>query len=176
MAILFAGTFVFNPQSADSSIESIKHFEDLIAAYATLHRNLSKDLPSAKPTTEPDQLLDRQKALARKIREARAHAHQGDIFTPDISKEFKRLLAIAMQGKNSTDIKKSLQRSEPVQLALHVNDGYPANVPLQSTPPTILMNLPRLPQELEYRIVGHALVLRDAPANVVVDLIPDAIP
>jgi hypothetical protein len=47
---------------------------------------------------------------------------------------------------------------------------------LQSTPPTILMNLPRLPPELEYRINGRALVLRDTNANLVVDLIPDAIP
>jgi hypothetical protein len=38
------------------------------------------------------------------------------------------------------------------------------------------MNLPRLPPELEYRIAGHALVLRDAVANLVVDLMPDAIP
>ena len=51
----------------------------------------------------------------------------------------------------------------------------PPNIPLQSTPPTILLNLPRLPPELEYRIVGRTLVLRDAVANIVVDLIPDAI-
>jgi hypothetical protein len=63
-----------------------------------------------------------------------------------------------------------------VRLTLHVNDSYPANIPLQSTPPTILMNLPRLPPELEYRIDGHALVLRDTAANIVVDLMPDAIP
>jgi hypothetical protein len=78
--------------------------------------------------------------------------------------------------KNNGDVKKSLARAEPVRLTLHVNDTYPAKIPLQSTPPTILLNLPRLPPELEYRIVGHALVLRDAVANVVVDLIPDAIP
>ena len=66
--------------------------------------------------------------------------------------------------------------SEPVRLALHVNETYPADVPLQSTPPTILINLPRLPPELEYRIAGHALVLRDTGANIIVDLMPDAIP
>jgi hypothetical protein len=59
---------------------------------------------------------------------------------------------------------------------LKVNEAYPPNIPLQSTPATILLNLPRLPQELEYRIAGHALVLRDAVANIVVDLMPDAIP
>ena len=81
-----------------------------------------------------------------------------------------------MAGTKDADVKKSLARAEPVRLILHVNEAYPAHIPLQSTPPTILMNLPRLPAELEYRIVGHALVLRDAVANIVVDLIPDAIP
>jgi len=82
----------------------------------------------------------------------------------------------ARASKNDSDIKKSLARSEPVLVALRVNEMYPENVPLQSTPPTILLNLPRLPSDLEYLIDGHALVLHDISANLVVDLIPDAIP
>jgi hypothetical protein len=81
-----------------------------------------------------------------------------------------------MAGQNDAHIKKSLERAEPVRLTLHVNEAYPAKIPLQSTPPSILLNLPRLPPELEYRIVGHTLTLRDAVANIVVDLMPDAIP
>jgi hypothetical protein len=56
---------------------------------------------------------------------------------------------------------------------LEVNQPYPDGLPLQSMPPSVLMNLPKLPPELEYRAVGRELVLRDIAANLVVDIIPD---
>jgi hypothetical protein len=37
------------------------------------------------------------------------------------------------------------------------------------------MNLPQLPEELEYRIIGKDMILRDVHANIVVDFIPKAI-
>jgi hypothetical protein len=40
----------------------------------------------------------------------------------------------------------------------------------------LLENLPSLPKELEYRVIGHNLVLRDARANLIVDFIERAIP
>jgi hypothetical protein len=59
-----------------------------------------------------------------------------------------------------------------------VNAVYP-NVhgqPLQSAPPTLLANLPILPRGLEYRVAGRTLALRDTEANLVVDILPDALP
>jgi hypothetical protein len=161
---------------ANPKFAALQDFEQRISDYVKLENNLAKGIAVNKPTEEPHIILERQHELARKIREARAKARQGDIFTPAISKEFNRLLGLAMAGGNNVGIQKSLAHSEPVHLALHVNETYPADVPLQSTPPTILMNLPRLPPELEYRIDAHALVLRDTGANLVIDLIPNAIP
>jgi hypothetical protein len=43
-------------------------------------------------------------------------------------------------------------------------------------PPTLLINLPQLPREVAYRIVGHDLVLLDTEARIVVDFIPGVIP
>jgi len=37
------------------------------------------------------------------------------------------------------------------------------------------MNLPELPPQLEYRVVGRSLILRDSEANLIVDFIRDAI-
>jgi hypothetical protein len=175
-ATLLLGLSVFAQGDVNPQAAALQDFEKRIGEYVSLQKRLQKGLPSAKPTVEPQTILDGQHELARKIREARSQAQQGAIFTPEISKEFHRLLGLARAGSNDTHIKKSLERAEPVRLTLHVNDAYPANIPLQSTPPTILMNLPRLPAGLEYRIAGHTLVLRDTVANIVVDLIPDAIP
>jgi hypothetical protein len=81
-----------------------------------------------------------------------------------------------MQGKDASHVRQSLQHAEPVRVRLVVNTAYPSGVPLQSTPPTLLMNLPPLPPELDYRVVGNNLVLRDAKANLVIDFVPNVIP
>ena len=47
-----------------------------------------------------------------------------------------------------------------------VNESYPANIPLQSTPPSLLANLPHLPQEVEYRVAGRDLILLDVQARI----------
>ncbi|HTB13317.1 MAG TPA: hypothetical protein VK752_17165 [Bryobacteraceae bacterium] len=177
LAVLLLGFPVFAQDNVNPQAAAILDFEKRIDDYVNLTKRLSKGIPVNEPTDQPHLILERQHELARKLREARKDVKQGAIFTPDIAKEFRRLLGIAMAAqKNNADIQKSLARAEPVRLLVRINEPYPPEVPLQSTPPTILLNLPRLPQQLEYRIAGHALVLRDTVANLVVDLIPDAIP
>jgi hypothetical protein len=115
--------------------------------------------------------------MAEKIQAARADAKQGDIFTPEIEVYFRKRIAAALRGRNGTKIRSSLRHAEPVHgIQLHVNQPYPDGVPLQSVPPTLLLNLPRLPKDLEYRIVGHDLALHDIGPNLIVDFIPGAIP
>jgi hypothetical protein len=175
-AALLIGSCAWAQDNANPQTTALVNFEKRIEDYLSVQRNLAKGLSATKPTDDPQLILDRQHELARKLREARGKVQQGAIFSPEIAKEFRRLMGIALAGRNDSDVKKSLARSEPVRLTLHVNETYPANIPLQSTPPTILLNLPRLPPELEYRIAGHALVLRDSVANIIVDLMPDALP
>jgi hypothetical protein len=59
--------------------------------------------------------------------------------------------------------------------AIRVNGDYPAGLPLESTPPSLLLNLPKLPPEVDFRVVGHDLALRDVDANLIVDLMANAI-
>jgi hypothetical protein len=47
---------------------------------------------------------------------------------------------------------------------------------LSLVPPALLLKLPQLPKELDYRFVGRHLILRDATANIIVDYILDAVP
>jgi hypothetical protein len=176
LAVLIVALSAFAQDRVNPDSLIVQDFEKRVAGYVSLQKSLAKGLSSTKPTDEPQIILDRQRDLAGRIRVARRQARQGAIFSPEISKEFHRLLGFAREGQNDAHIKKSLERAEPVYLRLRVNDAYPAGIPLQSTPPTILMNLPLLPPDLEYRIAGHALVLRDTTANIVVDLIPDALP
>ncbi len=155
----------------------IAGFENSVKEYMKLHNKAKAGVPPLKPTNSAHAINEYQRLLVSNIRAARPDAKQGDVFTPEISQEFKRLIAMTMQGPDATKVRASLRHAEPVsKIPLQVNAVYPEHVPLQSSPPSLLLNLPPLPPELDYRIVGHDLVLRDAAANMIVDFVPGAIP
>jgi hypothetical protein len=69
---------------------------------------------------------------------------------------------MAYQAYGPAKVSSSLRHDEPVSdVRLRVNGLYPETAPLQRTPPSILLNLPPLAPEPDYRIVGQSLVLRD---------------
>ena len=59
---------------------------------------------------------------------------------------------------------------------IEVNAVYPKNAPLSTVPPTVLLRLPRLPKDIEYRFVGRTLILRDVQANMILDFMPEVAP
>jgi hypothetical protein len=159
--------------NAGSAIQAL--FQQRISAYMKLRKAALEGVPPASKVTKQGDVVDKQRRLAAQIRQARVGARQGDICSPEIAAELKHLIAVAMGGGDASRIRTSLRNSEPVTLPLKVNDSFPESLPLQSTPPTLLLNLPELPQELEYRIVGRALVVLDSQANIIVDFVPDAL-
>jgi len=155
----------------------LKVFSRRVGDYVRLLKTVQPEIHRLKPTNSPEAIERYEHHLAHHIRETRRHAIQGDIFTPEISAEFRRLIGTAMQGPDAARIRQSLQHAAPVYSRdIRVNSSYPASLPLQSTPPSLLLNLPPLPPKVEYRVVGHDLILRDIDANLVVDAIPNAIP
>ena len=154
----------------------LQDFDKRVAAYLKVHREASGNLPALKTTGTPAEIAHRETALAAKIREARGAASQGEIFTPEIAAQFRLLIGETMRGPSAGRIRASLRQATPVWLStMKVNMTYPRNVPLQTSPPTLLMNLPQLQPQLEYRLVDHTLILRDREANLVVDFMRDAI-
>src|SRR5882724_620380 len=135
-------------QQVNPDAALIQDFEKRVADYVKLHKTVESKLPPLKRTGSHEKIAHHEHELERRIREARHAAKQGDIFTPEIATEFRRLIAFAMKPGNADKVKQSLKSSEPVVLRVRVNDRYPKNAPLQSTPPTLLMNLPRLPPEV----------------------------
>ena len=156
---------------------TLQEFDHLVMDYAKLHKTVRSKIPAMKPTKEPAAIDQHERSLARGIREARATARQGLIFTPEIAAQFHALLNQTMHGPEAARIRESMKQATPVQLpAISVNAAYPSGAPLQTTPPSLLANLPKLPPELEYRVVGRSLILRDIEANLIVDYLSSAIP
>ena len=50
-----------------------------------------------------------------------------------------------------------------------MNAKYPEGASLPTVPANLLMNLPTLPEPLQYRIVEKHLILLDEDADVIVD-------
>ena len=173
-----------NGQAATQKPPAVNHdslvilgFEERAKEYVKLHNKAKAGIPALKPSDSAQTINQNQRLLAGSIRSARADAKQGDIFTPEIAEVFRQLIASTMSGPDAAKTRVSLRHAEPVgEITLHVNTVYPDRLPLQSSPPSVLLNLPQLPPELDYRIVGRELVLRDVGANLVVDFIPHAIP
>lgn len=172
-AILIAGvlTAQADPPGVNRDAALVSEFEKRVDSYLKLRQNIEAEMGRLKTTQSEENISHHEGDLRRKVRAARTGAREGDILTPEISMEIRRLIGLAMQAADATHIKQSLRHSEPVQLYLKVNDKYPERVPLQTTPPTLLENLPKLPSEIEYRITGRDLVLLDAKANLVVDVL-----
>jgi hypothetical protein len=153
---------------------TVKDFQGRVAKYLEVHKATGI---SNKPSNSPNKLADQKQQAEEKIRESRPAAKQGDIFTPPIGAYFKKQIAATLQGPEGAKVRASLRRAEPLpNLRLEVNEKYPQSLPLQSTPPTLLLNLPRLPGELQYRIVGSTLVLYDTASDLIVDLLSGAVP
>lgn len=161
------------PEKVNPGAALMQDFSGRVDQYMKLRKPL---LDKLKPNNSPAAIVEHQRNAAEAIRAARPQAAQGDLFTPEISAEFRRLIGIAMRGSRARRVHQSLKHAEPVVLHLSVNDTYPSKVPLQSTPPTLLANLPPLPPQMAYRVIGHDLALHDAEANIIVDFVPNAIP
>jgi len=138
---------------------------------------LRKTLPNERTTKSREQIVDRRHALAEAIRQSRAGAKQGDIFTLEISEQFLRVIRGTLVGANSSSVRKTIRQGEPLaSLHLTVNGAYPEHLPMTTVPPTMLLRLPQLPEKIAYRIVGHDFVLQDTEARLVIDFIPGALP
>jgi len=167
---------VREPQGSEAA-RDFKPFTDRARAYVKMQKSLEASLPTLKPTKDPALIVEHQHALAGKIAEARRDAHQGDIFTHEAAERFRKIIHKAFEGPEGRLARKTMQQDTPFKVVtMHVNDVFPDDIPLTTTPPTLMLKLPELPPELSYRFVGRDLVLKDIKAGLTVDLIPNAIP
>jgi hypothetical protein len=152
-----------------------KEFFDHVRAYIKVHKSADARVPSLKETSDPKQVSGREKALADEIRVERAGAQQGDVFSPSAAREIGSIVAEDFNGRPLRD-QKAILVEVPVKKPPAINTDYPTALPLATVPPSLLLKLPTLPEELEYRFLGRHLILRDIKANLIVDFIPDVVP
>ncbi len=161
-----------NPNAAVMS-----DFKARVAEYADLHKDLARGSARQKENASAEQVNAQKVALTAKIQAARAGAKQGDIFTAETRPVFRRLLAPEMKGEDGRDAKAIIKDDAPAPgtVAFKVNAKYPEGQPKPTMPANLLLNLPTLPEPLEYRVVGQHLLLLDTATDLIVDYILNVI-
>ena len=161
-------------QNPDATI--IEDFHARVKEYAALHEKLESTLTPLGKETTPELIGQHQRALERLIARARAGARRGDIFTDPIRAYFRRQLSRVFDGPEGRSIKASIMDEDTRAVRLTINGRYPDGVPRSAMPAQVLLALPRLPEQLEYRFVGRRLVLLDIHALTIPDFMDNAVP
>lgn len=163
------------PVAVNQDAKAIADFKTRVDEYVALRKKADDSAPPLKKTDEPRDIKEAQQGLVERIGAARSTAKQGDIFTPDITALFKRVLRPESQEKDAKTMMKE-DKPAPATVSFKINGPYPDKQPLASSPPEMLAKLPVLPKDIDYRFVNKHLILRDSRANTIIDYIPNAIP
>jgi hypothetical protein len=146
-----------------------------VGEYAQLHKRLEAMLPKLPKDATPQQIDTDQRALLLLVAQARATAKPGDLFTSDTQRVIKQRFGVIFQGPQGQQAKRYIH-DEPHPVTPEINKRYPDSVPLSTMPPRVLAQLPKLPDELEYRFVANHLILMDVHAHIMLDYVLNAIP
>lgn len=157
---------------------ALGRFGEKVAAYAALRQQMDLSLPPAFERARGVRaMLQARAELASAIKAARLNARQGEFFSPAVAEIFRGTIAEALSGVDSDAFFESLYAGDAVPAGFrpHVHDTYPEWA-THEVPLVVLERLPLLPDELEYRLIAQTLVLWDIDADLILDVLPDAIP
>jgi hypothetical protein len=162
---------VVDPQSAP-----LQEFQTRLDRYLALRSSLSGKLKPLSSTPNAAELVSRQEALASAMKAARMHAKRSDLVPWPAAQLIATIVRDDFKRRNPTAKMGVFDEVPAVKGASLINRTYPADAALPTAPPLLLMNLPRLPDNLQYRFVGRDVVLLDGDLQLVVDYIPNVLP
>lgn len=172
LAVTTVDGTVVRRESTDRTSGALHVFQQRVAAYSALHRELAASLPfSGSRHSAIGRLY-----LASAIKAARATARQGDVFTPEATRFFRVVVRETTSAADFGMFAPLMDEEGRLLPGLHpaIHGPLPF-LDSREVPSSALLMLPALPLELEYRIVGYDLVLWDPTADLIVDVLPYAL-
>jgi len=155
---------------------AIHQFDAAIAKYLASRKRLLGEVAGPVPESTAPKLTQASDALAAAIQRSRPKARPGDLFMPPVTAVIKRRVVDAVQKENLGPVLAGIDDEEAGPKVPSIHMRFPAAAPMATMPPSLLAVLPKLPKELEYRIIGNYLILRDVDAALIIDVIPGAVP
>ena len=169
-----------NPSEADQrelDAEGLKEFQEEVAEYLELRRQLDKMLAPLPPKAPPERVHAYQLGLEKLLAAKRARSKEGDLFVRKVRPLLRRLIREILAGPGGRTLRAEIYDEAPGRtFRININTQYPSVLPLSTVPYRLLSALPPLPVEIQYRIVGRDLVLLDIDAQIVVDVLRNVVP
>jgi hypothetical protein len=151
-------------------------FGEAVTRYLSLVQRLHREVPELRVTTQSAEINNRSDMLAGAIQRSRKGAVQGGFFDAQTARVIRERLATSLHGENVATLLEGINDEPVVKGPPKVHLRFPAASSMATMPSRLLEALPPLPQGLEFRFVGRALVLRDRDAAMILDYLPDALP
>ena len=150
-------------------------FQKRMAAYLTLREELSRKVKPLSTTADSGELTVRQETLAAAMKSARQHAKPGDLIPPLVAKQIAETVAADLRRRKATTRQATLEEV-PDTVRPAINKTYPASAALPTVPALLLADLPKLPDNLQYRFYGRHVVLLDGDLQIIADFVANALP
>lgn len=163
-------------QDATADALAMKRFDAAIVEYMTMRQRLRSEVSGPVKNSTSTQVNDASDALAGAIQRARQGAGVGAIFNPPAAAVIKRRMVDTIRTEKLAHSLADIDDEGGSGPAPKLNLRLPVTAQMATMPSALLKVLPQLPKELEYRIIGRYLVLRDVDASLIIDYIPVAIP
>lgn len=161
--------------AATDEAAAIAQFQAAIAKYMALRQRLRSEITGPVPNSTAPELVRASDALAAAIQRARIGAQEGNMFLVPVSVVVKRRVDSVIRRDNLLPVLADIDDEVPTVKTPAIHLRFPAASEMATMPPSLLAALPELPKELEYRIIGNYLILRDIDAALILDFIPAAV-
>jgi hypothetical protein len=157
--------------------DGLQLFAERVAAYAELRQRVDAVFPPWTPSNDVESLYRKRAYLGSAIRAERPNAQSGDIFAPPVAAAVRGIVADSLNGVDIESLLQDLYEDceMPLGYRAQVNTGYPQWA-THEMPFVLLTVLPELPAGIQYRLIDHDLLLWDVDADVIIDVLPDALP
>jgi hypothetical protein len=159
-----------NPQAAAGA-----EFQTRLQNYIKLREELAAKLRPLSSTANAAELATRQEALAAALRDVRKNAKRGDLIPAAVAKQIQSIVADYFRSKDAAT-RRAVFEEVPVAMRPVVNKTMPDSAALATVPPILLNNLPRLPDNLQYRFMDHHIVLLDGDTRLIMDYLLNVLP
>ena len=152
---------------------TIAEFDASVEAYVRLHRHFVRALPMTRVGDQEGWSVSDE--LRAALVAARPLARQGGFFTPRVTDVFRSRIDRALLLNAVAPPPAALYEPLLGEPSPSVNEQFPRV--LRSVEwPALAGVLPVIPAELAYAFWGRDLVLIDVSADLVIDVLPDALP
>ena len=162
----------------DARQQALQDFQQRVSDYLAARVAATRDLPAMPVSGSIAEISAVRQAHVRALREAREGADAGDVFGTRAAPILRATIAgtLRQHGIKVADVLAELRTDDPHGgRRPEVNDDFPWRRGA-AMPYALIVALPPLPRQLQYRLLDRDLILLDVDLGIVVDVLPDALP